>query len=233
VPLKLRARAVVVAVLMTFALADAIATLTRHPRSSPPAAELVDILLDAEKTARRKRQSIRYEQLIGTWQLRFITGTTRSRKSLGKLLGPGFYIPPWLGRICLSYEHATDAKSLSEHDRNLNDLIGQVQNVVSMGPMTIQLTGPTRYWPKPRSLAFDFTQFAFRVGPQKLYGTTVADVKERRQNVLTQTLKHQAFFSYFYASDDGIAARGRGGGLALWTRYGDTPSGSSSQSGQE
>ncbi|MEO1378598.1 MAG: hypothetical protein AAFW70_30920, partial [Cyanobacteria bacterium J06635_10] len=33
-----------------------------------------------------------------------------------------------------------------------------------------------------------------------------------------QTLKQQAFFSYFLIEDNYIAARGRGGGLALWVK---------------
>ena len=39
-----------------------------------------------------------------------------------------------------------------------------------------------------------------------------------KQIFIIKLLKEQAFFNYFYFSKNLIAARGKGGGLALWGR---------------
>ncbi|NEP19105.1 MAG: hypothetical protein F6J97_19770 [Leptolyngbya sp. SIO4C1] len=159
-------------------------------------------LLAAEKQAKRDKVRYQYEQLLGTWRLGFITGTVKTRKQAGTALGAGRFIPG-LVKIELTYEK-------TECDR------GTVKNSVQLGAFRLQLTGPTRFWPKTNSLAFDFTQLEIRLGGLKLYAGAVRGGTEREQTFYDQTLKDQAFFSYFLASETCLAARGRGGGLALW-----------------
>ena len=51
-----------------------------------------------------------------------------------------------------------------------------------------------------------------------LYQGYIRNGKDREESFDKQTLKEQAFFTYFLVEDNYIAARGKGGGLALWTR---------------
>jgi hypothetical protein len=60
----------------------------------------------------------------------------------------------------------------------------------------------------------------------KLFGVTLYDnyiraIKAREESFYTDKISQQAFFAYFYLSEGAIAARGRGGGLALWSRRKD------------
>ena len=198
-------------------LATAIQALTGQTTAQrPSAADLVEALLDTEKQARKNRLDLTYAQLLGTWQLWFITGTQRSRQKAGMALGAGRFIPPWLVSIQINYSTAsptvgTDANPLSSD-------FGTVQNSVTLGPLTMALTGPTRFWPKTNRLAFDFTHMSVAIAGKSIYQGNMRGGDQRIQDFAQQPLKDQAFFTYFLVEEEAIAARGRGGGLALWTR---------------
>ena len=51
-----------------------------------------------------------------------------------------------------------------------------------------------------------------------LYQGFIRGGKDREESFYQQTLKQQAFFTYFLIEDNYIAARGKGGGLALWVK---------------
>ncbi len=122
------------------ALNQAIEFLTT-PSAKPPAPEaVVEALLQAEKTAKQTKMRYSYAQLLGTWQLRFITGTKQSRQRAGVILGAGRFLPKWV-KIHLSY-----SRSESEQDQ------GTVQNSVELGPLRLVLTGPTQFWSKTNML---------------------------------------------------------------------------------
>ncbi|MEL6333127.1 MAG: hypothetical protein AAFQ76_11110, partial [Cyanobacteria bacterium J06626_26] len=57
----------------------------------------------------------------------------------------------------------------------------------------------------------------FALGKWTLYQGRIKP-EEADQEFYQQPLKEQAFFKYFWVTDQGIAARGKGGGLALWCR---------------
>ena len=82
----------------------------------------------------------------------------------------------------------------------------------------MSLTGPTRFWPKTNSLAFDFTHVSVAIAGKTVYTGEAKGGEQRIQNFGQQTLKDQAFFTYFVVEEEAIAARGRGGGLAMWTK---------------
>ncbi|MGD1906348.1 MAG: hypothetical protein ACFB0C_10185 [Leptolyngbyaceae cyanobacterium] len=172
---------------------------------APAAPTVVDALLAMEKQAKKEKR-LSYEQLLGTWRLGFITGTVKTRQRAGTVLGAGRFLPKFVG-IRLKYE-ATDGTAG----------IGTVENSVTLGALRLQLTGPTRFWPQTNSLAFDFTQLEIRLGGLRLYSGELRGGAARSAAFQTETLKDQAFFTYFWATEQGIAARGRGGGLALWVR---------------
>ena len=188
-------------------LNQAIAALRDGSQVRPSATDLVAALLETERLARKTKPEISYEQLMGTWQLRFITGTRRSRQKAGIALGAGRFIPPWLVQIQLQYSKSETSTEL-----------GQVDNSVGLGPLKMTLSGPTRLWPKTNSLAFDFTQMAIQIGSKVVYQGAVRGGTAQTQTFASQSIKDQAFFSYFLVESNCLAARGRGGGLALWTR---------------
>lgn len=200
-------------------LTTAIQALTRQTTAQrPSAADVVEALLDTEKQARKNRIALTYAQLLGTWQLRFITGTQRSRQKAGMALGAGRFIPPWLVSIQIKYSTASPTAGTNAH--LLSSDFGSVENSVGLGPLTLTLTGPTRLWPKTHSLAFDFTHMTVAIAGKTIYQGEMRGGDQRIQDFGQQTLKDQAFFTYFFVEEEAIAARGRGGGLALWTRLG-------------
>jgi hypothetical protein len=190
-------------------LDEAIKFLTT-PSAKPPASEaVVEALLMAEKAAKKTKLHHTYSQLLGTWKLGFITGTKRSRQRAGVILGAGRFLPKWV-KIQLSYWRSESSQEQ-----------GNVQNSVELGPLQLVLTGPTQFWPKTNMLAFDFTRIRVSLSRLKLYEGYIRGGQDREVRFYEQGVKHQAFFTYFLVQDICIAARGRGGGLALWTRVKD------------
>jgi hypothetical protein len=178
------------------------------PASKPPASELVDALLETEKTTKRNRESYAFERLLGTWRLRFITGTKKTRQRAGIILGKGRYLPSWV-KITLSYTANEEEKAIG---------IGRVQNSVQLGALRFSLTGPIKFLTPKNILAFDFTKMAIALFGIELYDGYIRNGKNSEAKFYRETINQQAFFSYFLVRESLIAARGRGGGLAIWIR---------------
>lgn len=196
---------------MNQALDQAIAFLTT-PSATPPTPEaVVEALLMAEKTTKQTKVRHDYPQLLGTWRLGFITGTKRSRQRAGVILGAGRFLPDWV-KIHLSYSQV-----------ELGQEQGTVQNSVKFGLLQLILTGPTQFWQKTNILSFDFTRIKISLSGFKLYEGYIRGGQNREAHFYEQSLKQQAFFTYFLVQNQCIAARGRGGGLALWTRVNIPP----------
>ncbi len=183
------------------------ANYLQNKETKPPESEaVVEALVIAEKAAKQTKINYHYSQLIGNWRLGFITGTKKTRKRAGVVLGAGRFLSK-LVKIQLSYSQSADSEEK-----------GNVENSVQFGLLKIVLTGPVLFWQKKNILAFDFTQMRLSVSGLKLYQGYIRKGKEREENFYRQTLKQQAFFTYFLIEDNYIAARGKGGGLALWTK---------------
>ena len=187
-------------------LNQAVEFLTTPSATAPAPQAVVEALLQAEKTAKQTKVRHVYSQLLGTWRLGFITGTKRSRQRAGVILGAGRFLPKWV-KIQLSY-------SLLESSQER----GTVQNSVELGPIQLVLTGPTQFWSKTNILAFDFTRMRVSLFGLNLYDGYIRSGRDREVRFYEQSVKKQAFFTYFLVQESCIAARGRGGGLALWTR---------------
>ena len=71
--------------------------------SKPSSSAVVEALLAAEKNAKKTKTRYSFEQLTGKWQLCFITGTKKTRKKAGIVLGAGRYIPEWIAKIQIAY----------------------------------------------------------------------------------------------------------------------------------
>jgi hypothetical protein len=194
---------------MNQVIEQAIEFLTNRTTTSATPEAVVEALLITEKTAKQTKVRYSYPQLLGTWRLGFITGTKRTRQRAGVILGAGRFLPPWV-KIQLSYSQLE-----SNQER------GNVQNSVEIGPLQLILTGPTQFWQKTNILAFDFTQIKVSLSNLKLYEGYIRGGQNREAIFWEQNLKDQAFFSYFLVDNLCIAARGRGGGLALWTKVND------------
>jgi hypothetical protein len=174
----------------------------------PAADSVVSALLEAEKAAKKNKVSYAFEQLIGTWRLCFITGTKKTRAKAGIVLGAGRYIPKLIN-IQVVY-------SASQLEENLDS--GKVENSVEFGAVKLILTGITKFLPNKNILAFDFTRMSIQLFGATLYQGYIRGGEKKEQEFLTESVSKQAFFSYFIVEEGMIAARGRGGGLALWSR---------------
>ena len=172
----------------------------------PEPSQVVTALLQLEKDAKKKHVDPSFTDLIGCWNLRFITGTKKTRKRAGVILGAGKYIPRFVS-IKITYE---------EDDRATNNT-GRVKNSVELAFIELSLTGPAMLAHKS-IMAFDFTAIKILAFGFKLYDGYIRNGKTREVNFYHQTIKEQAFFNYFQVSENFIAARGKGGGLALWGR---------------
>jgi hypothetical protein len=184
---------------------DRIISQFQTPSDSPgPGDRLVQDLLAVEKQARYHPPTDQFQQLLGSWQLRFVTGTKKVRQQAGVVLGSGQYLPNWV-KIRLSYEADTDNR-------------GRMINQVSVGALTLVVSGPCR-WQSPRNLlAFDFTHLAIRLGGFNLFQGFLGNGKEREDRFFQSSIGKQAFFVFFLLEERVIAARGKGGGLAIWAK---------------
>ncbi|BAY86443.1 hypothetical protein NIES267_59510 [Calothrix parasitica NIES-267] len=172
----------------------------------PESKAVVEALIAAEKAAKQTKIDYSFLQLTGNWRLGFITGTKKTRKRAGVVLGAGRFLSK-LVKIQLDYSKSKDSPEK-----------GNVENSVQFGLFKIVLTGPVQFWSKKNILAFDFTRMRLSVSGLNLYQGYIRNGKDREESFDKQNLKEQAFFTYFLVKDNYIAARGKGGGLALWTR---------------
>ena len=189
---------------MQNAIAQAAEFLQTKVTKPPASADVVKALIEAEKTAKQTKINYSYSQLLGNWRLGFITGTKKTRKRAGVVLGAGKFLTK-LVKIQLAYSQLESQKV-------------KVENSVQFGLLKIVLTGPVQFYSNKNILAFDFTRMQLSLSGLNLYQGYIRGGKDREANFYKQTLKEQAFFTYFLIEDSYIAARGKGGGLALWVR---------------
>mgnify|MGYP003433915722 CR=1 FL=1 len=180
--------------------------------SQPSSDAVVAALLEAEKTAKQNKVCYSFAQLIGNWQLCWITGTKKSQQKAGIVLGAGRYIPQWIAKIQIAY---SAAESVAEGADNSE--IGSVENSVKVGSIELTLSGPTKFLPN-NILAFDFTRVTVKLLGKSVYQGYIRGGESREAEFFSQSVGKQAFFTYFLVEDGMIAARGRGGGLALWRK---------------
>lgn len=173
----------------------------------PSASEVVTSLLEAEKIAKKEKISYPWKDLIGSWRLCFVTGTKKTRKKAGIVLGAGRYVPR-IVKISLNYSPKGE----------LSTNQGNVENSVEIAGLQLSLTGPVKFLAPKNILAFDFTRMKVTFLGLNLYNGYIRGGKNKEETFYTDKISQQAFFSYFYLTNSAIAARGRGGGLALWSK---------------
>jgi hypothetical protein len=171
----------------------------------PAASVVVSALLQAEKAAKQKRLFYPFESMLGQWRLCFATGTKKVRHRGGIMLGKGFYLPKFAAaHICFSAAQDADK--------------GEIGNTVQFGSLLVKLTGPAKYLGKKNLLAFEFTQMQINIFSRSIYNGQIRGGKAKAEDFYNRPLAIVPFFAFFLVTQDFIAARGRGGGLALWIR---------------
>lgn len=182
-------------------LATAASSAPRQDRPSPHA--LVVSLLDQERQTKRSPQPLSAGSLLGTWRLRFTAPKKPAYKS-GKPVGSGFYIPA-LAKATLSFfEDAEQPQKLG------------IQNQLQVGLLKLRFTGPAKVLAPKNLLAFDFTHLELGFGNLNLLRLPIRGGSSRVEDFATTPVGKLPFFAFFAAQPSYIAARGRGGGLALW-----------------
>ncbi|QHG15483.1 hypothetical protein [Nostoc sp. ATCC 53789] len=168
---------------------------------------LVNALLQAEKSAKQERLTYPFESLLGKWQLCFATGTKKAREHGGIVLGKGLYVPKFI-KIHVSFDATLEQDSHR----------GEICNQVELGQLLLKLTGPVKYTGKKNLLAFDFNQMLISLFGRVVYNRPIRSGKVQTEDFYNQPIAQLPFFAFFLVTEDFIAARGRGGGLAFWIR---------------
>lgn len=168
----------------------------------PTAKEVVNALLQAEKAAKQQRLVYPLESLFGQWRLCFTAPKNAHLKS-GVALGKGFYVP----QIAIAQISFFPSQNLGE---------AGITNSLQFGFLQFKLTGPARYLGKKNLLAFDFTQMELSLFSRAIYNGGFRGGKHT--DFERQSIAKVPFFAFFLVTKDFIAARGRGGGLALWVK---------------
>ncbi|HEY9735336.1 MAG TPA: hypothetical protein V6D06_03605 [Trichocoleus sp.] len=178
--------------------------------ATPDGQTVTAALLAAEKAAKQQRLTYALDDLIGTWRLCF-TAPKKPRYQAGQPQGSGFYVPT-LAAARIGFYPAADLPSGIT-----------IRNQLQVGPLQITFTGPARYTGKKNLLVFDFNHLLVKVGALTLYSGGVRSAVPKGTDFAAAPIGKLPFFAFFLACPDYVAARGRGGGLALWVREGSTP----------
>ena len=177
----------------------------RGEGDGPAAQAVVAALLQAEKTAKQQRLTYALEPLAGQWRLCF-TAPRRAHQKSGLSQGRGWYVPQFAPAQLSFFPHASEPGT------------GTIGNQIRLGAILFQLSGPFKYFGKKNLLGFDFTQATLLVFGKPLYSGKFQSGKTRRHNFEQLPISQLPFFAFFLITDEFIAARGRGGGLAIWVR---------------
>ena len=186
-------------------LAAAASTESRQNRPKP--ASVTAALLDQERQAKQARQPICLDDLVGLWQLQFTAPKKPTYKS-NQLTANGFYIPA-VAKATLGFAEDTQRPTGVS-----------IQNQLQVLNVKLRFTGPAKLLPKKNVLAFNFDRLELMLGGLTLVSIPINAAKETVQDFATTPVGKLPFFAFFSAQDRYLAARGRGGGLALWTKIG-------------
>jgi hypothetical protein len=186
------------------------------PAERPDPSQVRAACLAMEKTSKKAKTAHRFEQLIGHWRLCFITGTKKTQKQAGPVIGGGRYLPS-LVNISLFYEPAEQPKeSMGE-----TFTAGTIGNEIKFIGLHLTVSGPAKFLTPQNILAFDFTRMAIQVYGIKVFDGFIRNGEASEAQFYQRPVGQQAFFAYFLIHESVLAARGRGGGLAVWGREPD------------
>lgn len=183
----------------------------------PSTSQMVSALVHTEHHHRRDKAAYPLTSVLGTWRFRF--GANRKSRLVSDVVqGSGFYVPTWI-KATLAFEVARNPEdeSLSTHEADESVLLN-ITNALQLGAVRLQFTGPAKYLPRRNLMAFDFDSIALMALGQTLYSGRIPGRSIQSEGFQQQAIAKLPFFAFIAATDDYIAARGRGGGLAVWSR---------------
>lgn len=184
-------------------LSLAAAALKNKRSDRPPAKEVVNALLQAEKATKQRRLTYPKESLLGNWRLYF-TAPRKAHLQGGVAIGKGFYIPQ-IAPAQISFTQKPATSQL------------EIGNQIQFGQLLFKLTGPAQYLGKKNLLAFDFNHVQLCLFGRAVSGSFRGG-KAAATDFYSQPTAKLPFFAFFLVTENFIAARGRGGGLALWVK---------------
>tara|TARA_Y100000589_G_scaffold174338_1_gene165427 strand:+ start:108 stop:608 length:501 start_codon:yes stop_codon:yes gene_type:complete len=152
-------------------------------------------IVDLEKLANQSGSGIRYEELIGCWNLRYVW-----KKGTDKV-----------DNISSSFLQILYARlQLSKLDSEAKDLGLVIQNSIRFGLFSIVFKGEAFLKGKRPVLFFSFNKVVISISKLKIL---------EKDFEKTDT-KKLPFFALIALGEDNdwLCARGKGGGLALWKR---------------
>lgn len=176
----------------------------------PPAVKVVKALLETEKYTKQQRINLPVESLIGSWRLHFIVSPKKSRQRSGIKMGNGFYMPRFVKAQISFYPAEADSTI------NANQL--KIGNELQVGMISFKFNGPAKYLSKKNLLAFDFSQIQVGFLGRTLYNGNFRKGEAKNKEFEQQHIRDLPFFAFFAINENYIAARGRGGGLAIWVK---------------
>ncbi len=169
----------------------------------PTAAATVMALLQTEESIRQTRSQFTESDLLGNWRLHFVSA---GKVNLISKRLRGFFLPSFLpAQIGFQRNDVDNPAPLC------------VTNQITIGLIQLTFTGPARFEPKKNLLGFDFTRLEVIALGQRVYEGSVPSprINQKFQDISIGKLP---FFAFFAVTDNFIAARGRGGGLAMWVK---------------
>ncbi len=177
----------------------------------PHAPAVIAAMLEAEKAAKRQRLAYSLEPLLGHWRLCFTTLSKVNEQS--SLNRKGIYVPK-IAQAQISFTQPVDVE--------LNGGSGKIDNQIQVGSLLFRVTGSFHYPGKRNLLVFDFNQAQLSVFGKTLYSGNFGSGAEAIA-LEQRAISKLPFFTFFLVTPNFIAARGRGGGLALWVRSHSNP----------
>ena len=159
------------------------------PSPSPWPEVSATALLQLEQQARRSGSGVQAEALLGVWQLQLVWPKGQQRPSA---------FSGWLLRgLSARLEISADREGLL------------LSNAVNLGAVELRFRGRGRLEGKRPLLLFSFEQLQLSLGGWRLL----------ERHLPVPAPQRMPFFALIHRDPSGwLAARGRGGGLALWQR---------------
>ncbi|MBW4507526.1 MAG: hypothetical protein KME64_13585 [Scytonematopsis contorta HA4267-MV1] len=201
-------------------LTNAVTAYRTQKGERPSAADVVEALLQAEKAAKQQRLVYPLAPLLGKWRLCFATGTRKVRQRGGIILGKGLYLPQFFAAH-ISFDAVSSATEIieqTEQQTQQRENRVEIGNRVQFGITSFKLIGPAQYLGKKNLLAFDFHKMVFSLFGRTLYDGKLPGNKLETEDFYKKPISQLPFFAFFLITEDFIAARGRGGGLAIWIK---------------
>jgi hypothetical protein len=187
------------------ALATLETAVQANRQERPDPGSVTSALLDRERRAKQTPSAIGLDDILGTWQLRFTAPKKPTYKS-GQPTSNGFYVPT-IVQATLRFKKDEDRSTGLE-----------IQNQLRLGTLKLKFIGPAKLLPNKNLLAFDFERLQLGLGNLTLFSFPVRGGRSVEPAFEAVPVGKLPFFAFFTATQEYIAARGRGGGLALWRR---------------